>query len=222
MGDPTLLRKALALERDGHFGEALCLFQQCADDPAFDAGDMMFHRGWCAENLGDTANAIAHYNRAAELTRIPECKLNSFFRTGWLFMHVREVSKAADCFRYAIDYGDLVDLRNDAYFHGMYWFAHALELSERFLEALKWYRRVQSLSPQLDPESRLRQIFCLVHVGNYQDALNICRTFDIPSPEGFDVLRYEALQAEARKEYRLLEVSLVPPASFRKAPPHVG
>ncbi len=222
MGDTTLLRKALALEQDGHFAEALLLFQQCVADAVFDEGDLAFHCGWCAENLGDTANALAFYNRAAELTRIPECKLNSYFRAGWLFLQACEMSKAADCFRYAIDYGDLVDLRNDAYLHGMYWYAHSLELSGRNLEALKWYRRVQVVSPQLDPESRLRQIFCLVSVGQYEEALNICCTFNAPAPQGFNPQRYEALQIEARNERRMLEAALAPFESLQRVPSHVS
>lgn len=216
LGNDTQLRRAMVLEHEGRFAEARQLFEECVDDPTFDAGDLFFHCGWCAENEQKPAEALVFYERAAELTHIPGCKLNSFFRAGWVLMHEDEASAAADRFRFAIDYGELVDLKNETYRHSVYWFAHCLALQARYLEALKWYRSVQGLAPQLDPESRLRQLFCLVQTGQYEEALNLCRTFDAPAPEGFDDLRYEGLRAEVCKERRTLETSLTPPPSFRK------
>lgn len=210
MGDATLYHRALALEHEGRFAEAFRLFEQCAEDATFDEGDLAFHCGWCLENAGETARALEFYERAASLARVPACKLNSYFRAGWLLMHAKETIAAADFFRYVVDYGDLVDLRNDAYQHGMYWYAHCLEVSGRYLDALTWYRRVQELAPQLDPESRLRQIFCLVHTGQFNEALNVCRTFDAPVPEGFDPQRYTALRDVVGTEHRMLERALEP------------
>ncbi len=208
MGNDTLFHQALTLEYEGRFAEAFELFQKCFADPTFDEGDISFHCGWCLENEKKQHQALMLYAKAAELTRIPSCKLNSYFRSGWVLMHEKDFVKAADMFRYAIEYGELVHLQNETYEHAVYWYALCLESQGLYLEALKWYRLAQAASMQLDPESRYRQIVCLNQVGLFNDALNVCRTFDAPAPDDFDNQRYETLRNEVRKEREMLEACL--------------
>jgi tetratricopeptide (TPR) repeat protein len=211
MGNDTMFHQALTLEYEGRYADALALFRRCLDDPTFDEGDIVFHCAWCLENEKRVSEALRLYAHAAETTQIPSCKINCFFRSGWILLHEKDHAQAAEMFRRAIDYGDLVGLKNETYQHALYWYAVCLETLGRYLEALTWYRLAQAASPQLDPESRLRQLMCLVHVGMYDEALEVCRTFDAPCPEDFAEERYAVLQAEVQKERTLLEASL---ASF--------
>ncbi len=208
MGNDTMFHQALTLEYEGRFADALELFERCLDDPTFDEGDLHFHCAWCLENEKRMREALLRYARAADLTRIPSCKINSFFRSGWILMHEKDTVQAAEMFRNAVDYGELVGLKNETYRQGLYWYAVCLEAQGRCLEALTWYRLAQASSPQLDPESRRRQLACLVHVGLYDEALDVCRTFDAPCPEEFDAERYAALQAEVENERAILEACL--------------
>ncbi len=200
MGNTSLFDKALGLEQSGRFAEALQLFQACFADPTFDEGDLCFHCGWCLENEKNAGRAVAFYEKAAALTRIPSCKLNGYFRAGWVLMHEKSFAQAADMFRFAIDYGELVALKNETFVHAVYWHALCLESQGCYLDALKWYRLAQALAPQIGPESRMRQILCLNRVGLFEEALNVCRTFDAPAPEEFDYARYEALRMDVEKE----------------------
>ncbi len=210
MGNDTMFHQALTLEDEGRFADALELFQRCLDDPTFDEGDITFHCAWCLENEMRKHEALRLYARAADVTRTPSCRINCFFRSGWILMHEKDTEQAAEMFRRAIDYGDLVGLKNETYRHALYWYAVCLETQARFLEALTWYRLAQAASSQLDPESRLRQVMCLVHVGMYDEALDVCRTFETPCPAGFDPERYEALRADVQKERTILEACLDP------------
>lgn len=204
----TVYHQALKLEYEGRYAEALRLFQRCLDDPAFDEGEILFHCGWCLENELRMQEALQRYARATESTRLPSCKINCFFRSGWIVMHRKDYVQAADAFRRAIDCGDVLEVRDDTYRHAVYWYAVCLETQGRYIEALTWYRYAQETTAQLDPESRLRQIMCLVHIGRYDDALDVCRTFDSPGPVGFNAERYRSLQAEARRERAMLEACL--------------
>ena len=209
MGNDMLYRQALNAEQAGRYAEAISLFVDCLTDPALDEGDLCFHRGWCLENLGHRDKAIALYGRASDLARLPGCRLNSFFRAGWLVMHEKDFVKAAHLFRCAIDYGDVADAKDDTYANATYWYAVCLESQGRFLDALTWYRYAQDLLLQLNPESRYRQIVCLVHVGLYTDALELCYTFNAP-PGEFDGKRYATLQAEVQREREMLEACYSP------------
>jgi tetratricopeptide (TPR) repeat protein len=205
MKNDIAYHQALTLEHEGRYAEAAELFERCFGDPMFDEGDLRFHCGWCLENEKEQPKALALYEQASELSRIPSVKLNSFFRAGWVLMREKDFVNGGDMFRNAVEYGDLVGLKNETYTHAGYWLAFCLESQRRYLEALKWYRFAQSQSEALDPESRLRQIVCLNQIGLYDEALNVCRTFDAPTPEEFDDARYEALKMEVEKERDVLE-----------------
>lgn len=208
MGETTLYHHALKLEREGDFAGAQHIFQECSSDPTFDEGDLYFHVGWCVENEGKSAKAVECYNRAVETTRNPEIKLNSYFRAGWVLMHEKEMRGAGEMFRFAVEYAELVRMTNPSLQHAMFWYAHCLEMQGQYLEALKWYRIVQGGCDDLDPESRLRQIICQVRIGQYTDALKVCKTFESAAPDGFDEQRYDELQSLARQEREILEQCL--------------
>lgn len=213
MGNTARFNTALAFERDGRFTDALPLLQECFADPTFDEGDLCFHCGWCLENDGKSSEALVWYAKAAERTNIPACKLNSYFRAGWVLMQQKEFAKAADFFLYAVDYSALVAVHDDTYLHAGYWYAHCLESLGRYLDALKWYAYVRAQSAQLEPESRFRQMQCLIRIGSYEEALHVSWTFEEPAPDGFPPDRYCELAAEAQRERALLESSLLPIAA---------
>jgi len=211
MGSDTIRHQALTLEYEGRFQEALELFEQCLNDPTFDEGDLLFHCAWCMENGKRANDALKLYASAAETTPIPSCRINCYFRIGWILMHNKDHVQAAEMFRRAIDYGDLVGLHDQTYCHALYWYAVCLEAQARYLEAMQWYTLAQSASTMLEPEARLRRLMCLVHVGMYEEALELCRLFDAPPPADFDSERYQALRIEVGKERRILEACLAPP-----------
>ncbi len=219
MGNDMLYRQALKAEAAGRYAEAISLFVDCLADPALDEGDLNFHRGWCLENLGHTEKAIALYGRASDLARHPGCRLNSYFRAGWLVMHEKNFMKAAHLFRCAIDYGDVADAKDDTYAQATYWYAVCLESQGRILDALTWYRYAQDRLALLNPESRYRQIMCLIQVGLYPEALELCHTFDGSAPDLCTRERYETLRAEVQRERVMLEACSSTMTSERKAAP---
>jgi tetratricopeptide (TPR) repeat protein len=159
---------------------------------------------------------LHYYEQAAAQTRMPECKLNSFFRAGWLLMHQKEHVKAATMFRHAVDYAELSHHKSEIYNQSVFWYAVCLESQGRFIEAIRWYRVVRLHSPQLDPESRVRELACLNGIGSYHEALNLCQTFDFPPPVGFSERRYQELQAVISRERAMLQSCVLDRASIMK------
>lgn len=189
----SLYERALSGEHAGHFAEALQLFRLCVQETEHDDGDVLFHCGWCCEQGGNEAQALHYYTLAAVQTRVPDCKLNSYFRAGWIHMHLREYANAALHFRKAIDFAEFSKYESKLYHESVFWYAVSLEPLGRFIEAIKWYRLVRKLSPGLDPESRLREISCLTRIGAFDEALELCASFDEPRPLGFSAERYDEL-----------------------------
>ncbi len=203
----SVFEQALFAERQGRYIEALKMFEKCLAEEDCDEGDVLFHCGWCIEqqNTDNSNQALRYYELAAAQARMPECKLNSFFRAGWLLMQQKEYAKAATAFRHGIDYGDLSYHKNETYNQSAFWYAVCLESQGWYIDAIKWYRLVRMLSPQLDPESRFRELACLNHVGSYREAFNLCQTFGAPPPGGFPADRYRDLQAAIAKETEMLQ-----------------
>jgi tetratricopeptide (TPR) repeat protein len=216
--------QALLAEREGKYHEALQLFQICLEELEHDKGEIQFHCGWCAEqeSNGDTDQALRYYELAAVDTSNPECRLNSFFRAGWLLMHRKEHAKAATMFRYAIDFAELSHHKNEAYNQSAFWYAFCLESQARYIEAIRWYRHVRLLSSQLDPECRIRELACLNQIGSYDEALSLCATFDAPPPGGFNIGRYDELRISVSGEQKMLRLCLSDRPSMVKAGGHYG
>lgn len=207
MDNHSTFDRALLAEREGKFHDALKLFQTCLADEEYDEGDVLFHCGWCSEQeeAGSNDQALRYYELAAAEARMPECKLNSFFRAGWLLMHQKEHAKAATMFRHAIDYGELSYHKNETYNQSAFWYAACLESQGWYIEAIRWYRLVRLLSPKLDPECRLRELACLNQIGSYDEAYRLCQTFDAPPPAGFEAQRYGELRVAASMEREMLQ-----------------
>lgn len=215
--------QALRAERKEKFAEAYALFLACVGHPDCDAGEISFHAGWCLEQLphGDRNEVVRLYHKAAEAAATPSCKMNSLFRAGWVLMQAKEHAKAADLFRQTIEYCAFVGMETETYHQAMFWYAVCLEARSWYLDALKWYRCVESLASSLHPESRYRQIICLNQIGLYEEAINVCHSFERPAPTGFNSGRYGELQSLARHERDLLQACLHP-ALRKGAVSHVG
>jgi len=215
--------QALHAEREEKFAEAYTLFLACAGQPDCDAGEIAFHSGWCLEQLphGDHNEVVRLYRKAAHAAATPSCKMNSLFRAGWVLMHEKEHAKAADLFRQTIEYCAFVGMEVETYHQAMFWYAVCLEARSWYLDALKWYRRVESLASSLNPESRYRQIICLNQIGLYEEAINVCQSFERLSPTGSNSDRYRELQFLARHERDLLQACLHS-AMVKGAASHVG
>ena len=224
MDNLTTFDRALHAERDARYNEALLLFRTCLAEAEYDEGEILFHCGWCTEqqDSSNSSDALRYYELAAAEARMPECKLNSFFRAGWLLMHQKEYAKAATVFRHGIDYGELSYYKNETYNQSAFWYAVCLESQGWYIDAIKWYRLVRMLSPQLDPESRFRELACLNHVGSYHEAFSLCQTFDAPPPGGFPADRYRELQKSVVMETEMLHQCFPDPSSFPKASGYHG
>lgn len=215
--------RALFAERDARYSEAIQLFRTCLAEGEHDGGEVLFHCGWCTEQgSGNTRDALRYYEMASEEARVPECKLNSFFRSGWLLMHQKEYAQAATAFRRGIDFAELARHKSETYNQSAFWYAVCLESQGWYIDAIKWYRLVRTLSPQLDPESRFRELVCLNHVGSYPEAFSLCQSFDAPPPGGFPAERYSELRASIAREAELLQRCLACQSSFVMTPGHHG
>ena len=202
----SLFDNALLAEREGRYHEALTMFLSCLTEDDHDEGEVLFHCGWCTEQEGGdkSDHALQFYELAATQSRQPECKLNSFFRAGWLLMQQKEHAKGAIMFRHAIDYGDLSYYKNDTYHQSAFWYAVCVESQGWYIEAIRWYRLVRILSQKLDPECRLRELSCLNQIGSYDEAYNLCQTFDEPPPAGFEANRYHEIRTAVLREREML------------------
>jgi tetratricopeptide (TPR) repeat protein len=199
---------AMALESQGRFREAFALFKILLDSNDIpDRGDLFFHCGWCLEhekNLDDQP-AYDYYRQAAHETAIPVCRMNSFFRAGWLRMGEKNYKEAIELYRKAIELHESRTVHDGIYREAAYWLAVCLEGTGRYLEALEWYRTVQRIAPLLAPESRFREIQCLNRIGAYPEALEVCRWFEREPPQGFDKNRYKELRSMTEHERKMLE-----------------
>jgi tetratricopeptide (TPR) repeat protein len=224
MNNQSVFNTALLAEQKGEYQQALQMFQTCLAEDEYDPGEVLFHCGWCSEHVsnGDNTRALRYYELAAVDTINSECRLNSFFRAGWLLMHQKEHAKAATMFRYAIDYAELSHHKNETYNQSAFWYAVCLESQEWYIEAIRWYRLVRLVSPHLDPESRLRELSCLNRIGSFHEALGLCCTFDSPPPIGFDERRYRELQAVVYGEKAMLERCVADRPFLTNAKVHYG
>ncbi|OGU70705.1 MAG: hypothetical protein A2V93_04625 [Ignavibacteria bacterium RBG_16_34_14] len=199
---------ALELERRSSFEEAYKIFLTLLHNDDYDYGDIAFHCGWCLENLvqGNTNEIISYYIKAGKNASDIKCRYNAFFRMGWVYLQLKDYRKSAEAFKKVIDISD--SLGNDIVQNAMYWYALSLESLGYYLEAIKWYRIVTDTCPSLNPESRRREISCLINVGLYKDALKVCYSFLNPPPGPFSGERYLELKKFAEKEIKILELSL--------------
>ena len=200
-------------ELQGEFSQALALYHKCLAHQEYDKGDILFKCGWCVEqdkSVGTSTNAeaLAYYQQAAEMTRVPATKLNSLFRAGWLLMQDKQWLEAGQCLKRALEYAEQSDLKTSMYAHTLYWYAVCLETQGHFLEAIQWYRLAQEIAPELKLESCVREICCLDQVGQYQEALNVCLNFTSMSSESCDERRYHELFSVVQHKKNILKECL--------------
>lgn len=210
MATLSLYEQALEYERQGNYTRAFNLFHECLERQECDRGDILFHCGWCLEQEDgrDVRQALSFYREAAEASENITCKMNSLFRAGWLLMHEKDFTLAAQYYLRAIRLGDRATAFDEIYQSALYWLAVSLEAQGQYIEALKCYRAVQKITPLLTPESRFREINCLNQIGSFAEALAVCRSFEEPPPAGFDEARYRELRALAIRECQMLETCL--------------
>ncbi len=191
----------------GEFSKARELLEQCAAVQCHDQGDLAFHLGWCLENEpdGDRLIVLQHYENAlAEATSLI-VRVNSAFRSGWVLMQGRDHERAEASFRKAVELAERSHLDHELYYQALFWHAVCLENKGLYLDATQRHKLVQRLSPILAPESLYREIICHNQVGQYEEALMLCRSYLASAPAGFDPRRYVELCDLVRKEEVLLE-----------------
>ncbi len=135
--------------------------------------------------------------------------MNSNFRCGWLSRHQRNHSEAAEYFERVIFLGDSHGEINTIYHQALFWLAVTREMQGRIIQALQYYRRVEQLTPELAPESRVREIHCLNQLGLYQEAHHRCLSFKTQPQASFDENRYRELLAVVQQEQLILEKCLI-------------
>ena len=198
--------KALQFEQANDYSRAFELFQKCLSDNDGNKAEILFHAGWCVE-LGqglDKESALPFYQQAVEFAKTPELRINSLFGTGWLLMQDKEYVNAAASFKQAIDNAKQANIKNETYQHATYWYAVCVETQGCYIEAIEWYRVIQKTNPMLSPESLLREIVCLTHIGSYDEALRVCLKFNDTAPQGFDDNRYKELAVMVKQERDIL------------------
>lgn len=212
MSTKSTYEQALELESLGFYADALALLNECLVQGSVPRGDILFHCGWCVEQLDGSGSdrACELYERSIEFTTDPVGKTNAAFRAGWIRFHQHDHRGAATMFRRAMNEGNDVEEAAEIVHHAMYWLAVCLEAEGKFLEAITWYRRVRIIAPLLDPEARLREMYCNISVADFEAALQLSRTFEQDCPEGFSPTRYKELAHTAAREGEMLEHCLSP------------
>jgi len=197
---------AVKFKQAGYFKVAYPMFRECLENRELDYGNVLFECGWCVEHWDDVDNslAVSYYLRAGKESADPLCRMNGFFRAGWLLMHFNRNEQAIEAFKNAIQIGHSEGKYESIYQEALYWCAVCLESENRFLDAIYLYRAVQDISTTLNPESRYREIKCLLAIGLFSEALQLCKSFNVLPPPGFSTKRYNDLKILVEDEKTLL------------------
>jgi tetratricopeptide (TPR) repeat protein len=197
---------AVKFKQTGYFKVAYPMFRECLEDREQDYGNVLFQCGWCVEHLDDIDNslAVSYYLRAGKESADPLCRMNGFFRAGWLLMHFKRNEQAIEAFKNAIQIGRSEGNYKSIYQEALYWCAVCLESESRFLDAIYLYRAVQDISTTLNPESRYREIKCLLSIGLLNEAFQSLDSFNDLPPKGFSRDRFNELKNLVEVEKSLL------------------
>lgn len=203
----TPFEEALELEKNGFYAEALILLSQSLRDSSCPRGDVLFHSAWCIEQQegSESKFALDLYEQSVELMTHMPGKVNAAFRAGWLRYHQKDYDRASEMFKFALKEGRGVEGAEEIAHQAMYWLAVCLEAENRFIDAIAFYREVRAISPTLDPEARLREMYCHINIADFEAALELTRTFGGNRPENFPETRYRELAAVTERERALLE-----------------
>ncbi|RMF58204.1 MAG: hypothetical protein D6748_09435 [Calditrichaeota bacterium] len=202
--------KALHYEQEGDFSTAFDLFRQSLEYDEIDIGDALFHCGWCLEQAAhhNWEDILNYYEQAAEKTSMVLVKMNSYFRSGWLWLQEKQYQRAGEHFRKAVEFAEEKEAWNEISYSALYWYAVVLEAQGRYLDALSYHRKLQTFETHLIPESRFREIQCLIQIGAYSEALEVCKKFQESPPDDVDIDRFNNLKELVLNEQRLLEQAL--------------
>ncbi len=200
----------IKFEQAGYYQIAYSFFKDCMYNQQVDLGDLYFHCGWCVENLSAVRKnvAIENYLLAGKLALDDSCKANGYFRAGWIFMHLNQNRNAINCFLNSIKFSKDNQSTTELYSDSLYWCAVCFERENRIIDAIGYYRKVKENSERLNPESRYRELMCLIAIGSFTESLEICRSFEFPPPEKFPSKRYSELKKLADNERKIIEASL--------------
>jgi tetratricopeptide (TPR) repeat protein len=198
---------ACKFEKAGIYKVAFAMFRECLAESSIESGELLFKCGWCIENIDefDNSRAIEYYIAAGENTSDPVSRMNSFFRAGWLFMHLNKNREAINVYSKSIQTGHAEGIFNSIYSEAMYWCAVCLERENQFIDAIELYRTVSLLYNTLRPESLFREICCNISIGHYTKAHQLCKKFGIKSPDNFSTTRYSELLKQISLEQANLE-----------------
>jgi len=197
---------AVEFEKAGYFQSAYLLYCESLKNTRLDYGNTLFKCGWCLENTnrGEYELALSYYLKAGAASKSIACRMNSFFRAGWILMHLKKNEEAIKAYKYAVQIGHSEGNFDSIYQESLYWCAVCLEAENRFLDAIDLYRAVKEISPSLNPECRYREIICLITVGLFDDAARVCESFTLSAPTDFSGNRYRELLKLVEKEKNLL------------------
>lgn len=202
---------AVELEEKKFFSSAYEKFQQCLKLDIGERGEILFHCGWCVEmQFGNTSEeALVYYTEGADASLKIACRMNCYFRAGWIFMHLKNYSKAAENFFNSRVIGIENQQINSIYSDATYWLAICLEAQNYYLDALKLYQEVQSENASTAMECRWREICCLNQIGNYEQALEQCNRFYSSSRSELDGDRFKELIELIEKEKEILNQLII-------------
>jgi tetratricopeptide (TPR) repeat protein len=210
---------ALGREKTGDFRAAIAIFERCLEDGAVEKGDLLYHLGWCHENLKDHEKAAERYGQCVAASPDDRLILHALFRIGFMAMAAGDAEKAVPRFRECLERARRTGCENHPCLpHAQYWLAMGLESRGRYLDALSLYRQAAT-EPALQAEALYRRVLCLIHVGSIREAREACRTFQAELSAGTDPRRFEELKGWVRKEEASLERCLAEEGEDRQAPP---
>jgi tetratricopeptide (TPR) repeat protein len=199
---------ACRFEESGFYMVAFSMFRECLVEKNYDQGVIMFKCGWCLEHSegADNNMIISYYLGAGKIGSDSVCRMNGFFRAGWLLMQLNKNTEAIEAYSKSIGVGHAEGIYNSIYSEALYWCAVCLEKESRVLDAIELYRTVTIISPHLKPESLYREICCNITIGRYNDAIKLSNEFTQEPPTEFSTARYNELKELVKIEQTTLKV----------------
>ena len=197
---------ACRFEESGFYKVAFSMFRECLVEKKYEQGVIMFKCGWCLEHTEDAYKnlTIAYYLGAGKNASDADCRMNGFFRAGWLLMHLNKNTEVIEAYSKSIGVGHAEGIYNSIYSEALYWCAVCLERESRILDAIELYRTVTIISPRLKPESLYREIYCNISIGRYNEAIQLSKEFGFEPPAEFSIARYNELKEIVQKEQTTL------------------
>lgn len=196
MNNLILYEQAVAFLNENRFSDAFSLFKQCIGIDGISQPDVLFNCGWCLENMGNSRKqALSYYLSSYSSAQHDELKFHAGFRYCWILIEEKKYSKAQTFLSSILTETKLCLAESLVLRHAVYWYAFCLELDSRFLDAIDYYRKVETFNGEgLALEAQFRKIICLNQIGNLEAALQSIDEFlNLPTLSGDDELRQSEL-----------------------------